>query len=50
MFTYAIQITPWGLDSTQMMLYSSSEKVNLQLYEVNGEWEIVHSVISNYSR
>ena len=44
------KITPWGFTSTQVLLYSLDKEVNLQLYEENGEWEIVHSVVSNYSR
>ncbi|XP_052783169.1 neuronal acetylcholine receptor subunit beta-3-like [Mya arenaria] len=45
-----IIITPWTISSDAMNLYSTFKIVDTNLFEENGEWDLVNSRVQNYTR
>lgn len=43
-------MTPWGFETAEVLLYSTTNTIILDLYEENGEWDIAGSEVKNYSR
>lgn len=47
---YTIQVTPWGFSSEEIKLFPYDTLLNMDLYEENGEWEILDAEIFNFTR
>jgi len=44
------QVTPWGYSSEEITLFSSATAMDMELYEENGEWDVVEGDVLNHTR